>query len=189
MQRLAGLVDLVPAFCEPVFQVHVVLGAAALVDVQLVGGVDRNRLLHIAEQLLEVDDVAVVLVVAIQTIGAADGLKQVVVAQRVVEVDVAAARGVEAGEQFADHDQQFEVGRLLLEAALHLVFVLLGGLPLGKHVPGVGVELVAFVAVLGLARDRVVVRLERRDDPAVGAERLGLEDAEVVARVVDARGH
>ena len=95
------------------------------VDVQLVGAVDRDRLLHVPEQLLEVDDVAVVLVVAVEPVGAADGLEQVVVVQLVVEVDVGAARRVEAGEQLAHHDQQLQVRRLLDEAALGLVLVLL----------------------------------------------------------------
>ena len=108
----------------------VVVAAAALVGVQLVGAVDGDRLLHVAEQLLEVDDVAVVLVVAIEPIGAADRLEQVVVAQLVVEVDVRAARRIEAGQQLADDDQQLHVRRLLDEAALGFVLVLLGGLAL-----------------------------------------------------------
>ena len=161
---------------------------SALVDVQLVGAVDRDRLLHLAEQLLEVDDVAVVLVVAIEPVGAADGLEQVVVAQLVVEVDVRAARRIEAGQQLADDDQQLHVRRLLDEAALGLVLVLLGGLALLEDVLRVGVELVALVAVGGLARDRVVVRLVRRDDPAVRAEARVLKQPEVVAGVVDRRG-
>ena len=127
-QRLAGLVELLLALLQPVLEVDVVVAAAALVDVQLVGAVHRDRLLHVAEQLLEVDDVAVVLVVAIEPVGAADGLEQVVVAQLVVEVDVGAARRIEAGQQLADHDQQLQVRRLLDEAALGLVLVLLGGL-------------------------------------------------------------
>ena len=107
----------------------VVVAAVALVDVQLVGAVDRDGLLHVAEQLLEVDDVAVVLVVAVQPVGAADGLEQVMVAQFVVQVDVGAARRVEAGQQLAHHDQELQVRRLLDEAALDLVLVLLGSRP------------------------------------------------------------
>ena len=167
----------------------VVVAAVALVDVQLVGAVDGDRLLHVAEQLLEVDDVAVVLVVAVEPVGAADRLEQVVVAQLVVEVDVRAARRVEAGQQLADHDQQLHVRRLLDEAALGLVLVLLGGLAVLEDVLRVGVELVALVAVGRLARDRVVVRLVRRDDPAVRAEARVLEQPVVVAGVVDRRRH
>jgi hypothetical protein len=137
------------AFLQPVLEVDVVVAAAALVDVQLVGAVDRDGLLHVAEQLLEVDDVAVVLVVAVEPVGAADGLEQVVVAQFVVEVDVGAARRIEAGQQLAHHDQQLQVRRLLDEAALGLVLVLLGGLAVLQDVLRVGVELVALVAVGG----------------------------------------
>jgi len=51
----------------------------------------------VAEQLLEADDVAVVLVVAVEAVGAASRLEQVVIAQLVIEIDVGAARRVEAG--------------------------------------------------------------------------------------------
>jgi hypothetical protein len=47
-------------------------------------------------KLLEIDDVAIVLVVAIEPVGAADGLEQVVVVQFVIEVDVGAAGRVPA---------------------------------------------------------------------------------------------
>ena len=169
-QRLAGLVELLLSFLQPVLEVDVVVAAVALVGVQLVGAVDGDGLLHVAEQLLEVHDVAVVLVVAVEPVGAADGLEQVVIAQLVVEVDIGAARRVEAGEQLTHHDQQLQVRRFLDEAALGLVLVLLRGLAVLEDVLGVGVELVAFVAVGRLARDGVVVRLVGRDDPAVGAE-------------------
>ena len=146
--------------------------AAALVEIQLVGVVDGDCLLHVAEQLFEVDDVAVVLVVTIEPVGAADSLEQVVVAQLVVEIDVRAARRIEAGQQLADDDQQLHVRRLLDEAALGFVLVLLGGLAVLEDVLRVGVELVALVAVRGLARDRIVVRLVGGDEspPAVRAE-------------------
>src|SRR4029077_8757858 len=129
----------------------------------------------------EVDDVAVVLVVAIEAIGAADGLEQVVVAQFVIEIDVGTTRRIEAGKQLTDDNQQLHVRRLIDEAALGFVLVLLGSLPLLENVLRVGVELVAFVAVGWLARDGVVVGLEGRDDPAVGAEARVLEQTEVVA--------
>ena len=57
-----------------------------------------------------------------------------------------------AGQQLADDNQQLHVGRLLYEAALGFVLVLLGGLPLLEDVLCVGVELVALVAVGKLAR-------------------------------------
>ena len=64
-----------------------------------------------------------------------------------------------------------------------------GGLALLQDVLRVGVELVALVAVGGLAGDRVVVRLVGRDDPAVRAEARVLEQSEVVAGVVDRGRH
>jgi hypothetical protein len=144
---LAGGIELLPTFLEPVLQFDVVAAAAAFIDVQLVGTVDRDRLLHVLEQLLEVHDVAVVLVVAVEPVGAADGLEEVVVVEFVIEVDVGAARRIEAGQQLAHHDEQFEVGRLLDEPVLGLVLVGLGGLAGWEDVLGVGVELVALVAV------------------------------------------
>jgi len=60
--------------------VDVVVAAVAFVGVQLVGAVEGDRLLHLVEQLLEVDDVAVVLVVAVEPVRAADRLEQMVVA-------------------------------------------------------------------------------------------------------------
>jgi len=125
----------------------VVVAAVALIRVQLVGAVDGDCFLHLAEQLLEIDDVAVVLVVAVEAVGAADGLEQVVVAQLIVEIDVRTARRVETREQLADHDQQLQVRRLLDEPALRLVLVLLRRLAVLQNVLRVGVELVALVAV------------------------------------------
>lgn len=49
------------------------------IDVELVGAVDRDGLIYVLEQPLEVHDVPVVLVVAVQSGGAADGLEEVVV--------------------------------------------------------------------------------------------------------------
>jgi len=163
----------------------VVLGVTAVFNVQLVGAVDGDRFLHLAEQLLEVDDVAVVLVVAVEPICAADGLKQVVVVQLVVEVDVRAARRIEAGQQLADDDQQLHVRRFLNEAALGFVLVLIGGLALLEDVLRVGVELVALVTIRGLLGDRRSDRLVGGNDPAVRSERCVLQQPIVVAGVVD----
>ena len=60
------------------------------------------------------------------------------------------------------------------------------GLAVLQDMLGVGVEFVAFVAVGRFAGDGVVVRLEGGDDAAVLAEGCVLEDAVVVAGVVDA---
>ena len=132
---------------------------------------------------------AVVLVVAVQPVGAADSLKQVVVAQFVIQVDVAAARRVKAGQQLAHHDQQLQVGRLLDETAFGFILVRLGGLALRQHMQGVGVELIALVAVGRLPRNGVVVGLVRGDDAAVLAKARVLEQPKVVAGVVDRSRH
>ena len=72
------------------------------------------------------------------------------------------------------------------EPAFGLVLVLLGRLPLPEHVLGIRVELVSLIAVGRLARDRVVVRLVGRDDPAILAEGRVLEEIVIVAGVIDA---
>src|SRR5271155_4245711 len=51
-------VELLAAFLEPVLQLDIIAAATAIFDVQLVRVVDRDGLLHVLEQLLEVDDVA-----------------------------------------------------------------------------------------------------------------------------------
>lgn len=172
---------MLPPFLEPVLQLDVVGAAVALIGVQLVGTVDGDGFLHVLEQLLEIHDVAVVLVVTVKAVRAADGLEEVVVAQFVIEVDVGAARRVEAGQELAHYDQELEVGRFFDETALGFVLVGLRRLAVLKDVLRVGVEFVAFVAVGRFAGDGVVVRLERGDDAAILAKRLTLEDAVIVA--------
>ena len=111
------------------------------------------------------------------------------VVQLVVQVDAGAGGRIEAGQQLADDDQQLAVGRLLDKAALDLRLVLLRAGKARQHVPRVGVELVAFVAVGRLARDGVVVRLVGSDDAAVLAKRRILQQAKVVTGVMDGGGH
>ena len=111
------------------------------------------------------------------------------VAQLVVQVDVAAAGRVKTRQQLAHHNQQLQVGGLFDEAALHLVFVLLGRLVFGQHMLGVGVKLVALVALGGFARNGVVVWLVRGDDAAVVAKARVLEQAQIVASVVNGCRH
>jgi len=72
------------------------------------------------------------------------------------------------------------------EAALGFVLVRCSRLARREHVLRVRVELVPLVAVGRLARDRVMVRLKGRDDAAMLAEVRVLEQAEVVACVIDA---
>ena len=128
---------------------------------------------------------AVILVVPVEPIGAADGLEEIVVAQLVIEVDVGAARRVKASQELAHHDQQFKVGRLIDEAPLSLVLVVLRGLAVFQNVLRVGIELVPFVAVRWLQGNRGGVRLVGRNDAAEFPERRILKQAEVMARIVD----
>ena len=135
------------SFFEPVLQLDVVAATVALINVQLVGAINRDGLLHVIKQLLEIHDVAVVLVVTVEPVGAADGLEEVVIVQLVIEVDVGAARRVEAGQELAHHDQQLQVGGFFDEPALGFVLVGFGRLAVLEDVLRVGVELVALVAV------------------------------------------
>gem|GEM_PF-5352267 len=81
----AGDLKLVLSLHQPVLDDHVAIAAVG-VDVQFVRGIDRDGVLHLLEQLLEVNDVAVILVVPVEPIGAADGLEEIVVAQLVIGV-------------------------------------------------------------------------------------------------------
>ena len=188
-ERFAGGIELFLPLHQPILELDVVVPSVALVDVQLVGAIDRDGLLHIPEQLLEIHDVAVILVVAVEPVGAADGLEQVVIVQLVVEIDVGAARRVEAGQELAHHDQQLEIGRLLDEPPLGLIFIGFRGLAAFQDVLRVGVELVSLVAVGRFAGDRVVVRLVGCDDAAILAEGRVLEEPVIMAGVIDAGRH
>ena len=60
------------------------------------GGIDRDGVLDLLEQVLVVHDVAEILVLAVEPVGAADRLKQAVVLHRLVDVEIGAGRRVEA---------------------------------------------------------------------------------------------
>ena len=188
-ERLSGSIELLPAFREPVLQLDVVGTPAALIDIELIGTVDRNGFLNVFIELLKIHDVAIDLVIAVEAVGAADGLKKVVIMQLVVQINVGAARSIKSREQLAHYNQQLEIGWLFDEAALDLIFVSLSGLAVLENMLGISIKLIAFIAVGRLAGDGVMVRLKRRDHTAILAKWLGLKDAEVVASVVDARGH
>ncbi|MCY1380073.1 hypothetical protein D9M69_678580 [compost metagenome] len=83
------------ALHQPVLEMDVVLATVTGVDVQLVGAIDGDGLLHVSEKFLVIDDVTVILVVAIQPVSTANGLEQVVVTQLVVQIDVGAAGRIE----------------------------------------------------------------------------------------------
>ena len=161
-------------------------------------GVDRDGVLDLLEQVLVVDDVAEVLVVAVQPVGAADRLEQAVVLHRLVDVEVGAGRRVEAGQQLVHHHQQLHVRRLLDEQRLGplLVGLGLGHARLGVDVLqqlGVGVvdELLVGLGVgAGLLQGHVLrLRVVGGHHRALALERRLLEQREVLARLVDAGGH
>ena len=186
---LAGVIELFFALFQPVLQVNVIVTPVARINVQFVGAVHRDSLLYVAKQLFEIDDVAVVLVVAIQPVGAANGLKQVVVTQFIVQINIGAAWRVKAGQQLAHHNQQLQVGGLFNEAALHLGLVLLGGGKTFQHKLCVSVELVSLIAVCWLQHNRAGAGLKRSDDSTVLPKRLAFKQPKVVASVVNAGCH
>ncbi len=162
------------------------------------GGVDGDGVLDLLEQVLVVDDVAEVLVLAVQPVDAADRLEQAVVLHRLVDVEIGAGRRVEAGEQLVHDDQQLHVGRLLDEQRLGplLVGLGLGHARLGVDVLqqlGVGVvdELLVGLGVGAGFFQRHVLgqRVVGGHHRALALERRLLEQREILAGLVDARRH
>jgi len=96
VERFARCIQARLTFLEPVLDLNVVVSPASFIEIQLIRTVDRNCLLDVAEELFEIDYMAVILVVAIQPVGSTDSLEQRVVPQLVVEVDVATAGCVKA---------------------------------------------------------------------------------------------
>ena len=68
------------------------------------GGVDRDSVLDLLEQILVVHDVAEVLVLAVEAIDATDGLEQAMFLHGFVDVKISTRRCIEAGEQLVHHD-------------------------------------------------------------------------------------
>ena len=195
-QGLQRIVQALPALLEAILQQHLRVGPAGAV-IQL-GGVDRDGVLDLLEQVLVVDDVAEVLVLAVQPVGAADGLEQAVVLHGLVDVEVGAGRRVEAGEQLVHHDQQLHVGRLFDEQVLGplLVGLGLGHARLGVDVLqqlGVGVvdELLVGLGVGAgfLQGDILRLRVVGGDHRALALEGRLLEQGEILAGLVDAGCH
>src|SRR5690349_12303907 len=106
------------------------------------------------------------------------------VLQALVEVNVCATRRVEASQQLADDNQQLGRCRLLDETTFYFFLVGFRILEARQYVLGIGIVLVAFVALRGLARNRVVVGLVGSDDADARREIRVLEQPVVMARVV-----
>ena len=162
------------------------------------GRVDRDGVLDLLEQVLVIDDVAEILVVAVEPVRAADRLEQAVVLHRLVDVEIGAGRRVEAGEQLVHDDQQLHVGRLLDEQRLGPLLVGLGlrHARLGFNVLqqlGVGVvdELLVGLGVgAGLLLRHVLgQRIVGGHDRASALERRLLKQREILARLIDAGRH
>ncbi|MNR03545.1 hypothetical protein D3C85_1194420 [compost metagenome] len=87
-QCLSGGVQLFLALNQPVLQFDVVATTTARLVIQFIRGVHRNDVLHVAEQLFEIDDIAIVFVITVEPVGAANCLEQVMVPQLVVQIDI-----------------------------------------------------------------------------------------------------
>ena len=109
------------AFGQAVLQQHRRV-CATRAGIQL-GRVDRHGVLDFFEQVLVIDDVAKVFIVAVQPVGAANGLEQAMILHRFVDVQIGARRRVKTCEQLVHHDQQLHVGRLFDEQGLGPFFI------------------------------------------------------------------
>ena len=78
-----------------------------------------HRAFETFEQVLVVNDVAVILVVAVQPVHAADSLEQAVVLHLLVNVEEGRRGRIEAGQQFVHDDDQLQLVRLLDEFLFH----------------------------------------------------------------------
>src|SRR5450755_899136 len=193
---LQRLVEVFARLREPVLQQS--LDVLRLVAIQSVAGVVGDGVSQRVEQVAVIDDIAVALIVTVQAVHAADGLEQPVVAHGLVDVQVGGGRGVKAGQQFVDYDQQAHLPGMLDETVLDVLLELLdlvhdrvGRLieVIGQHLP---VDLV-LPQLLGqacagiLLRDVAWLRLVAGDDCTLASE-PGLAE-QVVDRtcLVDAR--
>ena len=113
--RLEGLVEVLAGLLDAVGEQP--LDVVLVVAVERAAGVVGDGGLEGVEQVAVVDDVAVVLVVTVEPVDSADGLEQAVVLHLLVDVEVGGARGVEAGQQLVDHDQQPHLAGLVDELA------------------------------------------------------------------------
>ncbi len=95
--------------------VHQYLGVgSARAPVQL-GGVDRDGVLDLLEEVLVIDDVTELLILAVQPVRAADSLEQAMVLHALVDIEISAGRRIEAGEEHVHDDQQLHVRGPALE--------------------------------------------------------------------------
>ena len=182
----------VPCLFEAVLQQHLRCGAAGAI-VQL-RGVNRDSVFHLLEQVLVVNDITKLFVIAIQPVGAADGLEQAVVLHGFVDVEVGAGWCIKACQQLVHYHQQFHVGRLPDEQVLGVLLVGLGfrhawfGSDVLEQL-GVGVEdklLVGFGVGTGFLLGYILrMRVVGGHHRALPLERCLLEQGEILGRLVD----
>lgn len=70
------------------------------------------------EQVLIINDVAILLIVAIKPIYATDGLKQAMIVHLLIYIEISGRRSVKASEEFVYHYEEFKLPGLLNELSL-----------------------------------------------------------------------
>ena len=75
----------------------------------------RDGVLDLLEEVLVIDDVTELLVLAVQPVRAADSLEQAMVLHALVNIQISAVRSIEAGEEHVHDDQQLHVRGPALE--------------------------------------------------------------------------
>ena len=117
--RLARLFQSLASLLETVLQqaLHVL----GIVAVERLPGVVLDGPLQRSEQVLVVDDVAVLLVLAVEAIHPTDRLEEPVVLHVLVDVEAGCGRSVEAGQELVDNDEELHPARFVYETLLHLL--------------------------------------------------------------------
>ena len=84
-----------PSFAQAILEQDLWINGLTHLMGQL-GGIDRNGVFHLPEQIHVIDDVAEILVIAIQPVGAANSLKQAVVLHTLVDIKIGTTRRIKA---------------------------------------------------------------------------------------------
>ena len=124
LDRFTGLLQPLPPTLEAVLQqaFHVF----AVIALERLARVFLDRSLQRPEQILVVDDVAVLLVLSVQSVDAADRLEETVILHLLVDVEIRCGRGIETGQQLVHDDQELHLPGLVDEPPLDLLLELLG---------------------------------------------------------------
>ena len=151
-----------------------------------------DRALDVLEEMLVVDDVPEILVLAVEPVHAADRLEERVVDHLLVDVEIGAGRRVKTRQQLVNDDQQLHRARMVDEPVLRPLLELLGR-AVAEHVLG------HLVLVLGLGRRIAGIPLRKIRGLAVIAGHDGaaalqgrstvLEHVIVPERLIDVLAH